>query len=189
MVNRRVRAATLAAATAGSAVLALLAPTAGAASAATAATVTAAAPAKAVRVLYTCSSPRNPQPEDHYLDITVTAPRFVERGDDIALAVSLRTVDPPLRNVPARDIKAQVDIAVGGAGRGTVQATGLTNTEPVEAGKQALLTEGRATVEAQRAGTHTFRAGQRVLVQTSGYAVDCVAKGASPVAARTTVRR
>ncbi|MCC3775011.1 hypothetical protein [Streptomyces sp. UNOB3_S3] len=174
MVRRRIRTALLSTAVTGSAL-------------AVAPLTATAAYADDVRVTYTCSSVITPTPTDSLMEIGITAPAVVRRGQDIDLKVTLHTLHGTIADRPPFDIKGWADVTVGGAGRGSVRAQGLTNTTPVHKGQEVRLTEGKATVKARHTGRYTFAPGAEVYVNTSDHSVTCKRKGGPTVAATTRV--
>ncbi|MEU7364085.1 hypothetical protein ACFW9V_01305 [Streptomyces hygroscopicus] len=117
--------------------------------------------------------------------ITVTAPATAVQGEQITLSVTVEDGTPVTEEIAANGVGAELDIAVGGAGSGTVVAKGLTNSTAVPAGQSVVLEGGTATLTAQGPGDVTFTpAGLRL--NTLGLEVLCTPDG--PVAAAATTR-
>ncbi|HUQ54784.1 hypothetical protein [Lentzea sp.] len=138
------------------------------------------------RFTYLSQSAQDREPEVADLEITITTADEVRLGDVVNVEVTLRTLDPTRKSLPARAITGDLTITVGGAVRTEITATGLTNANRVIGGHAVLLTGGHAEFVAEVPGTYTFAAG-RVDVVTPDYPIVCVPKDEVVADSKTSV--
>lgn len=138
-----------------------------------------------VTVGYTCTGPGAPGGVQS-LQVTMTAPASVSQGGTADLALEVTTALTVPISVPANSVTGDMTIDVGGAGSGSVAATGFTNPESIPSGSTVTLTGGTASVRLDNPGTTTFAPGNAA-VHVFGVTVDCTVSGTAPVAATTEV--
>ncbi|KPI19091.1 hypothetical protein OK074_1555 [Actinobacteria bacterium OK074] len=138
------------------------------------------------RFAYLSSSTRQPEPEESDIEITVTTPDEIQKGETLNIEVTLRTLHPTIKDRPAGDIRGEVTVVIGGALEQEVVAVGLSNANYVFAGKNVLLTGGHAEITASDTGTYTFAPGE-IAVTTSDYPLKSVPKNPNPADSKTTV--
>ncbi|MEV5239156.1 hypothetical protein AB0K89_08580 [Streptomyces cinnamoneus] len=141
--------------------------------------------ADAVSVDYTCTGPGAPDGAQP-LQVTMTAPASVPQGGTADLAVEVTTALTVPIGVPANGVTGEMEITLGGAGSGSVTATGFTNPGAIPSGSTVTLTGGVASVQLDAAGTATFAPGN-ASVHVFGVTVACTVSGTAPVAASTEV--
>ncbi|GHC46107.1 hypothetical protein [Streptomyces cinnamoneus] len=144
-----------------------------------------AAAADAVSVDYTCTGPGAPDGAQP-LQVTMTAPATVPQGGTADLTVEVSTQLTVPIGVPANGVSGEMEITLGGAGSGSVTATGFTNPGRIPSGSTVTLTGGVASVQLDAAGTATFAPGN-ASVHVFGVTVACTVAGTAPVAASTEV--
>ncbi|MEW2034982.1 hypothetical protein AB0901_31340 [Streptomyces roseifaciens] len=144
-----------------------------------------AAAAEAVTVAYTCTGPGAPSGVQSLL-VTVTAPAAVPRGSAADLSVEVTTALNVPVDVPARAATGEMAFRLGGAGSGSVTATGFTNTAAIPAGSPVTLTGGAVSARLDAAGATTFTPGAAT-VHVFGVTVACEVSGTAPVAATVDV--
>jgi hypothetical protein len=138
------------------------------------------------RFTYLSQSAQDREPEVADLEITVTTADEVARGDVVNVEVTLRTLDPTRKSLPAGAITAELRIEVGGPVATELVATGLTNANRVIGGHTVLLTGGHAEFVAEQPGTYTFTPGS-VAVVTPDYPITCVPRNGTAVDSKTFV--
>lgn len=141
--------------------------------------------ADTVSVGYTCTGPGAPGGVNT-LQLTVTAPASVPQGATADLAVSATTQLTAPIDLPANTVSAELDLQLGGAGSGSVTASGATNPDAVPSGSTVSVSGGAASVQLTNAGSTTFTPGN-IAVHVYGVTVSCTISGTAPVAATTEV--
>lgn len=114
----------------------------------------ASAAVHSVSVSYRCQALGMTRTVD--AQMTVTGPQTVTLGSTATLqmAVTLGATSP--FTLPAHSISGTAALTMAGASRGEVEATGLTNPEPIRAGSMVILQGGTATVRLGHLGTTTL---------------------------------
>ncbi|MEU7133594.1 hypothetical protein [Streptomyces sp. NPDC046261] len=143
------------------------------------------AAADPVSVDYTCTGPGAPGGVQS-LRVTMAAPESVPQGGTAELTVEVTTQLTVPISVPARSVTGEMEIAIGGAGSGSVTATGFTNPGSIPSGSTVTLTGGTASARLDTAGSTTFSPGNAA-VHVFGVTVNCTVSGTAPVAATTDV--
>ncbi|WP_422769607.1 hypothetical protein ACN28C_23040 [Plantactinospora sp. WMMC1484] len=138
------------------------------------------------RFAYVSTSGRQPEPEEKDIEITITTPDEIRRGDTLNIEVTLRTLEGVFKDFPTRDIRGEVTIVVGGAQERKLVAVGLTNANYVFKGKNVLMTGGHAEFVPVQAGTYTFAPGE-ITVTTSDYPLRSIPKQSHSVDSTTIV--
>ncbi|WP_414170057.1 hypothetical protein ACMATS_33620 [Streptoverticillium reticulum] len=138
-----------------------------------------------VSVGYTCTGPGAPSGVQS-LQVTMTAPASVPQGGNADLSISVVTQLTVPIDVAAGSVTGEMTVNLGGAGSGSVTATGFTNPDAIPSGSTATLTGGTATAQLTTAGTTTFAPGDAA-VHVFGVTVNCTVSGDAPVAAQTDV--
>ncbi|MFI9240554.1 hypothetical protein [Streptomyces sp. NPDC053079] len=144
-----------------------------------------AAAADPVSVGYTCNGPGAPEGVQS-LQVTMAAPATVPQGGTADLALEVTTQLRVPISVPANSVSGEMEIAIGGAGSGSVTATGFTNADRIPSGSTVTLTGGTASARLDDAGSTTFSPGNAA-VHVFGVTVNCTVSGTAPVAATTDV--
>ncbi|MFC6081117.1 hypothetical protein [Sphaerisporangium aureirubrum] len=118
-----------------------------------------AAPASAgtVTVNYTCAAITGPWGYKVF-DVSVTSPATVTRGQTAAVQVAMTDTFMSTTSLAAGVVRGTMTLHLGGAGSGTVDATGLTNPA-VAPGTPWRVSGGSAQVTFANAGDVTFTPG------------------------------
>ncbi|HEX6343603.1 hypothetical protein [Umezawaea sp.] len=143
-----------------------------------------AASANTAAVVFTCSEAGSEEVLLTY-SVSVTAPAVVRKGKPIALTVS--ATKPAPADIPAGGIAGQMQVVLGGAGSGSVTATGLTNAVAVPIGQPMLLGPGSATATVANTGVVTFKPGTFTMSIWIGTTLTCTLPSGGPVLASTVV--
>ncbi|MCC3769839.1 hypothetical protein [Streptomyces sp. UNOC14_S4] len=150
-------------------------------------TVLAAPPALAdtVPVQYTCTGPGAPAGVQS-LQVAVTAPDEVHQGTTASVSADvITTITAPI-DLPAGSVTGELTLDLGGAGTGSVTATGFSNADVVPSGTPVSVTGGKVPVQFHAVGPTTFSPGS-ASVHVFGITVECAISGTAPVAATTRV--
>lgn len=118
--------------------------------------------------------------------ITVTAPANATRGQTATLTASFYNTVPRGTHEAAGKFRAQLEIAVGGAGSGVVYANGLTNPD-TPADEPLGLDGGHVDYTFTTAGTVTFKPQVIRFLDNAGNYSEICGNSATPIAATTHV--
>ncbi|MFJ5722098.1 hypothetical protein [Streptomyces sp. NPDC093149] len=132
-------------------------------------------PGKEVSVHFTCTSPG---PADIASKVTINAKKS---GGSYALTVKTAkgVMDSPAA-LPAGALKPSMDVAVGGADKGSVKVTGPANAAPLEQGKPVDLADMTGTYKPGASGKSTLSPGTLTIDVTLGASkinIPCKVKG------------
>lgn len=124
---------------------------------------------------------------DTFFVITFTTPGQYRRGALITVQASVQTTTPAPEDLAPNTLVGEIEVVAGGAGTGTVEATGLTNPVVPPPGDPLTLTGGRARFVADTPGVWTFRPGVFETLNELGQHLVCTPKSTPGAAARTYV--
>jgi len=114
--------------------------------------------------------------------VTIGAPANANRGQTVTVTASIEQTQNYGAHLSANVYQATLDIVLGGAASGTIQATGLTNPE-IQPGTPWRMTGGTAQGTLNTAGDVTYRPSGI----NGGWWICGLSDGSSPVAATTHV--
>ncbi|MFB7215454.1 hypothetical protein [Streptomyces sp. NPDC056255] len=136
-------------------------------------------PGKEVAVRFGCESPG---PADIGSKVTINAKKS---GGSYALTVKTAkgVMDSPA-DLPAGALKPSMDVALGGADKGSVKVTGPANAEPLKLGKPVDLADMTGTYKPGASGKSTLSPGTLTIDVTLGgqkLSIPCKVKGSAAV--------
>jgi hypothetical protein len=114
--------------------------------------------------------------------VTIDVPASANRGQTVTMNASIEQSRNYGAYLSANVYQATLDIILGGAASGTIQATGLTNPE-IQPDTPWRLTGGTARTTFNTAGDVTYRPGRI----HGGWWICELSDGSSPIAATTHV--
>jgi hypothetical protein len=138
------------------------------------------------RFTYLVTSDRVPEPQESDIEVTVTTPDAVAKGEVVNIEVTLRTLHGTLKDREVGAVHGYVGVVVSGPVSLELKADGLRNNNYVFAGKNVLLTGGHAEFIAEEPGEYTFRPGD-IWVTTEDYPLSCTPKGEFAIESKTQV--
>ncbi|MFD7070155.1 hypothetical protein ACFV97_23315 [Streptomyces sp. NPDC059913] len=135
-------------------------------------------PGKEVAVHFACTSPG---PADIGSKVTINAKKS---GGSYALTVKTAkgVMDSPA-DLPAGALKPSMDVALGGADKGSVKVTGPANAEPLKLGKPVDLADMTGTYKPGASGKSTLSPGTLTIDVNLGgqkLSIPCKVKGSAP---------
>ncbi|MGV9317056.1 hypothetical protein ACWDR0_33510 [Streptomyces sp. NPDC003691] len=169
----------------------------GVAGAASLALLSAAAPATAeakgpkggnapVQILYHCVEAPYGEADAYFL-LNLTAPRYAAYGSTVDVAATVTTTSPAPPGLLPYTLNGKIDVTAGGAGSGTVTATGLTNPVVPPAGDPLTLSGATASFTANATGLWKFRPGAFETINARNEHLVCTPKTTTPVITKTYV--